>query len=255
MCPMNKDNSPIQTQEDYALKDMEARSGDIYAFIKYEILLSWIRSQKASKILVAGCGSGELCHMLALKGHSVIGVDPGEKYIALAQQQAQELKLTHYKFLVSTIENYTPESSEKFDMVIATDVIEHIEDDTTAVKKMLSLLKPEGLLLITVPEGQWLFGHHDIMLQHYRRYSKRTLKKLLTPYVQINKLRSYGFTLIPICLLFSRILKKEYPIPEPTGKKPGIQVIPLLLRLLLSIEKLIAFPLGTSLLLIAKPKK
>ena len=55
------------------------------------------------------------------------------------------------------------------------DVVEHIEDDVSALKAMASCLKPGGKILITVPAHQWLWSAHDVVNHHHRRYSKKSL--------------------------------------------------------------------------------
>jgi 2-polyprenyl-3-methyl-5-hydroxy-6-metoxy-1,4-benzoquinol methylase len=68
---------------------------------------------------------------------------------------------------------------EKFDTVIALNVIEHIEEDSLAIRNAKALLRKNGKLVILVPAGQWLFNSLDIELGHFKRYSKAGLKKLL----------------------------------------------------------------------------
>jgi 2-polyprenyl-3-methyl-5-hydroxy-6-metoxy-1,4-benzoquinol methylase len=59
------------------------------------------------------------------------------------------------------------------------DVLEHIQDDKKALIKIAGLLKPAGTLIITVPAYSWLYGAHDKMLHHFRRYSKNTLNETI----------------------------------------------------------------------------
>ena len=68
---------------------------------------------------------------------------------------------------------------EKFDTVIALNVIEHIENDSMAIQNAKSLLRSNGKLVILVPAGQSLFNSLDRELGHYKRYSKTRLKTLI----------------------------------------------------------------------------
>ena len=68
---------------------------------------------------------------------------------------------------------------EKFDTVIALNVIEHITDDLLAIRNAKALLKNKGKLIILVPAGQWLYNSIDRELGHYRRYSKSGLINLM----------------------------------------------------------------------------
>jgi len=67
----------------------------------------------------------------------------------------------------------------RFDLITALDVIEHIEDDGKAVRDMVGMLRPGGKLLITVPASMLLWDRHDEINQHYRRYSRASLRCIL----------------------------------------------------------------------------
>lgn len=67
----------------------------------------------------------------------------------------------------------------KFDTVIALNVIEHIEDDSLAIRNAGSLLGKEGKLIVLVPAGQWLYNQLDKELGHFKRYSKNGLNNLM----------------------------------------------------------------------------
>ena len=66
----------------------------------------------------------------------------------------------------------------KADIVLAMDVLEHIQDDYSTLKEWKNTLKPNGLLLITVPAFQHLWSSHDIFLGHHRRYNKKDISDL-----------------------------------------------------------------------------
>ena len=63
-------------------------------------------------------------------------------------------------------------------MVCAFDVVEHVEDDAAAMKEMERVCKPEGIICVTVPAFKMLWGDHDIVNGHYRRYTKNSLLSL-----------------------------------------------------------------------------
>jgi SAM-dependent methyltransferase len=79
-------------------------------------------------------------------------------------------------YVVGRIEE-APFASSTFDAVLALDVLEHLDDDVKGIGEMFRLLKPGGLLLLTVPAFPSLWGAQDIVSQHRRRYTKRTLSK------------------------------------------------------------------------------
>ena len=66
----------------------------------------------------------------------------------------------------------------RFDLITALDVVEHIADDRAAVADMVSMLRPGGVIVVTVPAFQALWDHHDELNRHYRRYTSRSLRNL-----------------------------------------------------------------------------
>lgn len=76
--------------------------------------------------------------------------------------------------------NDLPFPNEKFDLVCAFDVIEHVKNDENAIVEMYRVCKPAGSLFLTVPAFQSLWSTHDEINHHYRRYMKNQLLKLFT---------------------------------------------------------------------------
>jgi 2-polyprenyl-3-methyl-5-hydroxy-6-metoxy-1,4-benzoquinol methylase len=226
--------------------DLLFRSEDVYAQTKYDVLLGHLAGRRGLRILNAGCGSGELCLQLARQGHHVLGIDPVPEYIDLALQGTGPGGDPPCRFEVSSIEDYGGEGG--FDCVIATDVLEHIEDDRAAFAKLARLARPGGLILITVPAGQWLFGYHDEALGHFRRYSRKSLRALAGAFCEVESVRYFGFTLIPLCCLYSKVLRKQYPVGRPGGSS-RFSVLLGLARVLLQVDRRLPLPLGTSLIL------
>ncbi|MCA6449678.1 MAG: methyltransferase domain-containing protein [Chitinophagaceae bacterium] len=71
-----------------------------------------------------------------------------------------------------------PFPKESFDLVCAFDVIEHVENDHIAVEELIRVCKPGGHIVVTVPAYAFLWGPHDIINQHYRRYTLKELVQL-----------------------------------------------------------------------------
>lgn len=229
----------------YQYDDLLIRSKDPYANAKYEVILNWLKGEKIKTILNAGCGSGELSFILALKGYEVTGFDLDKDYIDMANKNAQKMRVKKCKFSVSDIEKY--KSKINYDVVIATDVLEHIKNDKAALKKLTSFVKRGGSVIITVPAGQYLFGFHDEQLGHFRRYSINSFKKIVPQNLKTIKIRYFGFFLIPVAFLVSKIIKKSYPVAI-SGDKKRNPILSRVLDVFLDIEKSNSFKLGTSLL-------
>jgi 2-polyprenyl-3-methyl-5-hydroxy-6-metoxy-1,4-benzoquinol methylase len=233
----------IQAQYD----DLAVKSQDVYAQTKWDILEKYLAGHKDLRILNVGCGSGELSLRLAEKGHHVVGIDPEPAYVELALANASRSgHASRCSFEVASIEDY--QGAGGFDCAVATDVLEHIADDRAAFTRMIGLLRPGGLVLVTVPAGQWLFGYHDEQLGHFRRYSKRTLRALVDPLCSVEKMRYFGFTLVPVCYLYSKRLRRPYPVAESSDPRRR-PVRSFILRCLMKMDRCLPMPLGTSLLM------
>ncbi|MFC7666772.1 class I SAM-dependent methyltransferase [Hymenobacter humi] len=66
-------------------------------------------------------------------------------------------------------------ATARFDVVIASDVLEHIEDEAKALSEWNRVLKPGGQLLVFVPAHAYLWSEHDVVNHHFRRYSRQGL--------------------------------------------------------------------------------
>jgi 2-polyprenyl-3-methyl-5-hydroxy-6-metoxy-1,4-benzoquinol methylase len=86
----------------------------------------------------------------------------------------------------------------RFDTIVALNVIEHIENDRLAVDNCKMLLKPEGVLVILVPAFSGLYNNLDRELGHFRRYTKKSLTRLLMgSRLRVNSTRYFDVAGIP----------------------------------------------------------
>jgi SAM-dependent methyltransferase len=106
---------------------------------------------------------------LTVRGGFVVGVD---------ERRAHSKGLNWGgKFVVGRVEA-VPLASGSLDVALVLDVLEHLDDDAAALREAARLLKPTGLLLVTVPALPSLWGGQDIVAHHRRRYTKRTLRNV-----------------------------------------------------------------------------
>ena len=106
-----------------------------------------------------------------------------------------------------------PYADNSYDLVCAFDVIEHVEDDAKAVSEMIRVCKPGGYVAVTVPAFMFLWGHHDDVNHHYRRYTKSQFKKLFNQGGIINFSSYFNTFLFPPIAgfrLFSKLLPKNF---------------------------------------------
>ncbi len=137
------------------------------------------------KVLDIGCGSGTLTFYMANKGIKVLGIDISNKSVEKCKESAEFLKLQNLtSFKTMDFPDRSP--GGLFDFVLLTEVIEHLENDNLAIKKIHALLKPRGILLLTTPSRNaplfrlGLADTFDKKVGHLRRYTLSELEKKLT---------------------------------------------------------------------------
>jgi SAM-dependent methyltransferase len=142
------------------------------------------------KILDIGCAGGVLVKDLTDKGFtSVHGLD----FSPEAVEQCKEKGLKH---VVVGDAHATPFGTEEFDLLIASDSLEHLEHDEKALLEWKRILKKNGRLIIFVPAYNFLWSEHDEVNHHFRRYSKADLRrKLLASGFQIERISFWNFFL------------------------------------------------------------
>lgn len=133
-------------------------------------------------IIDIGCGAGTLCFYIANKGINVLGIDISSSAINVCQKSSRSLNLD--KLAKFKVVNFPEESvGEKFDLVILTEVIEHINNDSLALEKIFNMLNKGGVAIITTPSLNaplYKLGYannFDKKVGHLRRYTIESLSK------------------------------------------------------------------------------
>nr|XP_006626378.2 PREDICTED: ubiquinone biosynthesis O-methyltransferase, mitochondrial [Lepisosteus oculatus] len=103
------------------------------------------------KILDVGCGGGLLSEPLGRLGASVVGIDPLEESIQTAElhKSFEPVLSKQVQYRACLLEDIAEESRQVFDAVVASEVVEHVNDLETFIKCCLDVLKPGGSLFIT----------------------------------------------------------------------------------------------------------
>lgn len=124
------------------------------------------------RILDLGCGTGAGLSELTELGAEATGAD----FSAEALQFCRSRGLPR---LVLARGEAAPFRSASFDAAIALDLYEHIEHVEEALAETRRLLKPGGVLVLSVPAYRWLWGPHDVALMHHRRYTRGLVRQAL----------------------------------------------------------------------------
>jgi len=146
-----------------------------------------------------------------------------------------------------------------FDLVTMFDVLEHIEDDLAALISVKGLLKPGGILFITVPAFQWLFGPHDTELHHFRRYSLGELRdKVVKVGFKVERITYFNSLLFP-AVVASRLADLVLNRRRAYGMNIPGQALNTMLYRIFRFERFIlrgfSLPFGSSLLAIMRREK
>ena len=121
-------------------------------------------------ILSVGCGSGEEIRFLGRFG-KVYGMDPGEDAIRFCRAAGIGEEV------VQASAEVIPFPDKSFDGVFVLDVLEHVRDDERALAEIYRVLKPGGIVVISVPAYGWLWSRADVRSHHFRRYTRAELEK------------------------------------------------------------------------------
>ncbi len=106
---------------------------------------------KNLKILDIGCGGGLLSEPFARLGTTVTGIDASPVAIETAQNHAKENDL-NINYHCTTVENF---ESDKFDVILALEIIEHVDNPSLFIQNCARLLKPNGLLFLSTLNRTW----------------------------------------------------------------------------------------------------
>lgn len=99
-------------------------------------------------------------------------------------------------------------ADNSFDLILATDVIEHIENDEKAISEIKRILKPSAHAIITVPCFMQLWGLHDEQSMHKRRYQLKEISQKITQQnLKIIESFYFNFVLFAPIFLFRKITK------------------------------------------------
>jgi SAM-dependent methyltransferase len=210
------------------------------------ILDSYLKPGEAGEALDFGCGDGLFFDVLRKFG-APSGIEPhGELLDPLGPWRGQ-----------ITTEELKPDSTQRgrFGLVVALDVLEHLQDPAAAAAELARRTRVGGLWLVTVPAFQSLWTKHDDLNQHVKRYNRAELRALLEGAgLEVFDLR-YFFAWTAFGKVAVRLREAVLPsTPEPP-RVPPAPINSALLALSRVEQRILgshSAPFGSSLLAVAR---
>jgi SAM-dependent methyltransferase len=149
-------------------------------------LLDQAELRPEPRILDAGCGTGRNIVEYATLGE-VEGVD-------FSADAVEFCRLRGIQGVRQAPLEQLPFEADRFDLIVATDVIEHLDDDRLALAELGRVAAPGGCLVLTVPAYAWLWSRHDESLHHKRRYTAARMRAQLEAAGWQPRFATYFFT-------------------------------------------------------------
>ncbi|HET9904302.1 MAG TPA: class I SAM-dependent methyltransferase [Xanthobacteraceae bacterium] len=204
----------------------------------------------SARVLDVGTGTGANLRMLRDNGfRNVTGTDASPE--AVKYCAAKGLGEVQLGDIVSL-----PFAGGHFDLVLATDVIEHVDDDRGALAELYRVLAPGGHLLLTVPAFPSLWGLQDEVAHHKRRYRMQGLRELVhSNGFAILKSFHFNYLLFGPIWIARQVLRVLKPrlASENDVNSPGInKVLTALFQFDVKWAPRLQMPFGVSILILAR---
>jgi SAM-dependent methyltransferase len=213
-----------------------------------------IESYIGKSVLEFGAGEGRIVSELIKKKKFVryTAIEPAKQFFDQLKRKKLEIEA-----LNMTINQLDSSFENRFDTVISSHVLEHIEDDLSFLKDVDRFLMPGGKLVFMVPAHQFLMSNLDRNIGHYRRYNKRMIVSLAKQIgYSISRLRYDNFVGLFGWFWFCKIRKIHYQ--QPGKKNKLVKIFSFFDKYFVPvasyIEKFIAPPIGLNLTFILQKK-
>jgi len=191
--------------------------------LKRKVIIDELAKASVKTFLEVGCGAGDLLLTLDRTGYSGMGIEISQD----AFQAASSLDLSSdVTVSMKAIEDIT----EQFDAVIASEVMEHWEDDVAFLHLLKGRLVDNGWLFLTVPAHMGKWDKNDDFCGHIRRYERTELmEKLAATGFGSIKILSYGVPLYNLMKpLYGMAIGKQVhsndPLYEKTKQSGGMRL-------------------------------
>jgi 2-polyprenyl-3-methyl-5-hydroxy-6-metoxy-1,4-benzoquinol methylase len=138
-----------------------------------KLILKTLRSHQPAEgwktILDVGCGDGLFFDQLMAFGE-VEGVEPTAALLSANGPHRSRIHVCPFD------ENFLP--GKEFQLILLLDVLEHLANPVAALRRALALLRPGGMVFVTVPAFRALWTNHDVVNGHVTRYTSRSFREV-----------------------------------------------------------------------------
>jgi SAM-dependent methyltransferase len=157
--------------EGYSGEETNSEATGFWAAERARAIYQLLESVGIDALWEIGAGNGNAAIPLRSRGIEVIPIEP-------LRSGARTLSLNGFATFQATLEGLSfPDNS--IGAIGAFDVLEHLENPSHLLSEIYRVLEPGGIFICSVPAYQWLFSDFDISIGHFRRYSRKSLNKLV----------------------------------------------------------------------------
>jgi SAM-dependent methyltransferase len=210
--------------------------GPRHALRERLLLDLFLAASPGPRVLNAGAGQGTFTAQLEERGFEVTSVDESEQAVEVLRRRAQGEVL---KADVTEL----PFADGSFDAAVLGEVLEHVPDDEAALREVARVLRPGGVLAVSVPAGADRFGPSDRWAGHLRRYDRAPLLRACQrAELHVHRCVAWGFPFSALYHrhLYERRLDRHGAAPPRRWERPALAALSLLLqvdRLFVGVER------------------
>ncbi len=182
-------------------------------------VLRHIRCLQPSEVLEIGCGAGALLHELDALGYRCTALEMSPEARELAGRLARDAGRR-----IRVLREPETDWSGRFPLLMAFEVLEHIEQDLEALRTWRTWMPRGGTLLLSVPAHMSKWNPSDVWAGHFRRYERASMINLLrNAGFEIQIVECYGFPLANIAEKVHAAKHAPELDPEKDGTPEGIR--------------------------------
>ncbi len=225
---------------------------------KRAFVQAWIRRVRPPQVddLLLDCGAGTGLFAEEMAAHCrVMVLDDHEEALRILRTRFNAGQI------LSLAGDRVPLPDASLEYVTALDVLEHTPDDAAVVRAFHRLLKPGGLVVVTVPASKALWSDWDVALHHFRRYSRPQLRALFPPGEWELVHTNYTNTLVYPAVWLVRKWRRWFPAKAAEGSARAEDRLPanwinrgLQAQFVALAAVRLPMPFGVSLVLVARKR-